>query len=69
MQLLLECRCGFLCALGGRICCSPLNWALGSLHLSRADPEIHNHFALSPFALAQHDSAVEKLLAQAVGTV
>eukprot|EP00913_Durusdinium_trenchii_P008606 g8081.t1 len=30
----------------------------------RADPEIHNHFALSPFALAQHDSAVEKLLAQ-----
>ncbi|CAK9111332.1 Small glutamine-rich tetratricopeptide repeat-containing protein beta (Beta-SGT) (Small glutamine-rich protein with tetratricopeptide repeats 2) [Durusdinium trenchii] len=64
VQLLLECRCGFLCALGGRICCSPLNWALGSLHLSRADPEIHNHFALSPFALAQHDSAVEKLLAQ-----
>lgn len=31
---------------------------------SRADPEIHNDFALSPFALAQHDSSVETLLAQ-----
>eukprot|EP00438_Fugacium_kawagutii_P009615 Skav215641 [mRNA] locus=scaffold736:276555:277842:- [translate_table: standard] len=31
---------------------------------ARADPESHNDFALSPFALAQHDSTVETLLAQ-----
>eukprot|EP00434_Breviolum_minutum_P012687 symbB.v1.2.011185.t1/scaffold714.1/size170141/2 len=38
--------------------------AVQLLLASRADPEIHNDFALSPFALAQHDSAVEKLLAE-----
>ena len=31
----------------------------------RADPELHNNYSMSPFALAAHGSDVENLLAKA----